>query len=49
MQKVWIAMLALSWEPRSWAGDAQDFGCSGTQTSRRVDSQTVELLKEETQ
>jgi hypothetical protein len=24
--------------------DFQDFGCSGTQSSRRVDSQTVEIL-----
>ena len=25
--------------------DFQDFGCSGTQSSRRVDSQTVEILR----
>jgi hypothetical protein len=25
--------------------DFQDFGCSGTQSSRRVDSQTVEVLR----
>jgi hypothetical protein len=25
--------------------DLQDFGCSGTQSSRRVDSQTVEILR----
>lgn len=26
--------------------DFQDFGCSGTQSSRRVDSQTVEILRQ---
>ena len=29
----------------SRARDLQDFGCSGTQSSHRVDSQTVEILR----